>query len=98
MTMRHGVSCLLVLLFGAGVPAGCGRSAAPSPAATSPAARDRSVVALGDSVPHGTNCDCVPYPSLTADMLSAAGGSPVTVRNDSVNGTTTDGVLRRLTG
>ncbi len=57
----------------------------------------RSIVALGDSVPRGTNCDCTPYPSLTADDLTANTGETVTATNDSVAGTTTSGVLKQLT-
>ena len=33
-----------------------------------------SVVALGDSVPRGTNCDCEPFPPLTAHRLTAGTG------------------------
>jgi lysophospholipase L1-like esterase len=55
------------------------------------------VVALGDSVPRGTNCDCTPYPPLTADGLAATTGRPVTATNDSVAGLTTSGVLHQLT-
>jgi lysophospholipase L1-like esterase len=56
-----------------------------------------SIVALGDSVPRGTNCDCTPYPPLTADDLTASSGRTVTATNDSVAGTTTTGVLKQLT-
>jgi lysophospholipase L1-like esterase len=54
------------------------------------------VVALGDSVPRGTNCDCTPYPPLTADGLSATTGQKVTATNDSVAGYTTSNVLNQL--
>jgi lysophospholipase L1-like esterase len=53
-------------------------------------------VALGDSVPRGTNCDCRPYPPLTADGLTASSGHTVTATNDSVAGYTTSNVLRQL--
>jgi acyl-CoA thioesterase-1 len=55
-----------------------------------------SIVALGDSVPRGTNCDCRPYPPLTADGLAAKTGQTVTATNDSVAGFTTSNVLRQL--
>jgi lysophospholipase L1-like esterase len=50
----------------------------------------RLVVALGDSVPRGNNCDCTPYPGLTANDYEAAGA------NDSVSGATTSHVLAQL--
>jgi lysophospholipase L1-like esterase len=97
----------VVALVLAGVAAGCGRSAAPtggpasgavSPAGASPGAPPRSIVALGDSVPRGTNCDCTPYPPLTADDLGTKTGGEVSTANDSVAGYTTSGVLRQLDG
>jgi acyl-CoA thioesterase I len=54
-------------------------------------------VALGDSVPRGTNCDCRPYPPLTADGLTSSSGQKVTATNDSVAGATTSDVLEQLT-
>lgn len=64
---------------------------------SSQAARAFSVVALGDSVPRGTNCQCTPYPPLTADALQATTGEAVTSTNDSVAGATTSDVLSQLT-
>jgi lysophospholipase L1-like esterase len=61
------------------------------------AAKSSSIVALGDSVPHGTNCSCTPYPPLTATDLSATTGKKVTATNDSVAGYTTNNVLKQLT-
>jgi len=55
--------------------------------------RGTSLVALGDSVPRGTNCDCRPYPALTADKLTASTGHAVTALNDSVAGATSSDVL-----
>jgi len=60
------------------------------------ASRRWSIVALGDSVPRGTNCDCTPYPPLTADDLAARTGRSVTVANDAVAGATSAGVLGQL--
>ena len=64
---------------------------------SSQAARAFSVVALGDSVPRGTNRQCTPYPPLTADALQATTGEAVTSTNDSVAGATTSDVLSQLT-
>jgi acyl-CoA thioesterase I len=72
------------------VVAGCGGSS------SSGASRTWSIVALGDSVPRGTNCDCRPYPELSADGLSASSAQTVTATNDSVAGYTTARVLEQL--
>ncbi len=53
-------------------------------------------MALGDSVPRGTNCDCTPYPPLTADGLATTTAQTVTATNDSVAGATTSSVLKQL--
>ncbi len=71
-------------------------SRAPSPA-PSPAPRALSIVALGDSVPRGTNCDCTPYPELTAEQLGAGHDRTISATNDSVAGYTTDAVLAQVT-
>jgi lysophospholipase L1-like esterase len=73
-----------------------GLACAASACSTSGAPAAVSIVALGDSVPRGTNCDCRPYPPLTADMLTVAAGRTVTATNDSVSGLTTAGVLDQL--
>jgi acyl-CoA thioesterase I len=52
----------------------------------------RSIVALGDSVPRGTNCDCEPYPPLTATDL----GHHFAATNDAVAGYTTANVLHQV--
>ena len=93
--MRGGPAAVLAVLLAGVALAGCGRSA-PSTAASAPP--PRSIVALGDSVPRGTNCDCTPYPPLTADDLADKTGSAVSASNDSVAGYTTSGVLRQLDG
>ena len=78
----------------------CGTSASTreptSSASTAAVPPAWSIVALGDSVPRGTNCDCRPYPPLTADGLTATGGRIVTATNDSVAGYTTSNVLQQL--
>ena len=63
---------------------------------TSGTAKTWSVVALGDSVPRGTNCNCTPYPPLTASGLATSTGQPVTATNDSVGGYTSSNVLHQL--
>jgi lysophospholipase L1-like esterase len=67
-------------------------SAATSPAPASPG----SIVALGDSVPRGTNYDCRPYPPLTADDLATATERSFTATNDAVAGATSADVLAQL--
>ena len=47
-------------------------------------------------MPHGTNCNCTPYPPLTASGLSAKSGQTVTAANDAVSGYTTSDVLQQL--
>jgi lysophospholipase L1-like esterase len=53
-------------------------------------------VALGDSVPRGTNCDCEPYPGLTAAAFATRTEHAVEATNDSVAGATTSSVLKQL--
>ena len=48
-------------------------------------------------MPFGTNCDCTPYPELTAAELTAAPEREVTASNDAVAGSTTEGLLRQIT-
>ena len=80
------LGCALAALIGSVVlVAGCGGSP-----------RSSSIVALGDSVPRGTNCDCRPYPPLSADGLTASSGQKVTATNDSVAGYTTSNVVEQL--
>jgi lysophospholipase L1-like esterase len=81
---------ILVLIALGCVVSACGSSppAKPKPTAV-------SIVALGDSVPRGTNCDCRPYPPLTADGLTTADRT-VTATNDSVAGYTTSDVLHQV--
>jgi len=75
----------------------CGATAcASSSGKPVPPQQAKSIVALGDSVPRGTNCRCTPYPELSADELMATSGVAVTASNDSVAGYTTRNVLRQL--
>jgi acyl-CoA thioesterase I len=97
-TRRLG-RAVAVLIALSCVATGCAASSS-APNASSPAGASGtqtwSIVALGDSVPRGTNCDCRPYPSLTADGLATSSGQRVTATNDSVAGFTTADVLHQL--
>lgn len=93
----RGTVALAVLIVASCLTTACGTSStSKSSSSTAATAKTWSIVALGDSVPRGTNCDCSPYPPLSADMLTAATGQKVTATNDSVAGYTTSGVLRQL--
>lgn len=81
---------LIALLCVAG---GCARAI---PAAPSRAAAAWSLVAVGDSVPRGTNCYCRPFPALTADDLSKTTGDAVRADNDAVAGATTASLLGQI--
>ncbi|MBV9830767.1 MAG: SGNH/GDSL hydrolase family protein [Marmoricola sp.] len=89
------LAALLVLLL-----AGCAVGGAPRTSGTRRTSRSAgsSIVALGDSVPAGSACDCTPYPQLSATELSPADGPTVAARNDAVGGFTTDDVLQQLGG
>ncbi len=54
------------------------------------------VVALGDSVPRGSACGCVPYPGLLARRLSQEVGHRVTAVNDAHPGYTSADVLTQV--
>ncbi len=92
MSGRRPGPALAVLLALSCLAAGCSGSSR----ATRKSSRTWSIVALGDSVPRGTNCDCTPYPPLTADGLATETAQTVTATNDAVAGATTSSVLRQL--
>jgi acyl-CoA thioesterase-1 len=87
------VSCLVAVCS---VSTSVSSSSSARAASGSAQSRGLSVVALGDSVPRGTNCKCRPYPALTADGLAAHTRQSVSATNDSVAGATTSTVLRQL--
>jgi len=95
MSKRRPVCAVVGLIAFAGGLTACS-SSSPAAATSTPAPRTWSVVALGDSVPRGTGCDCTPYPPLTADGLMETSGQAVTATNDAVGGYTTEDVLRQL--
>jgi lysophospholipase L1-like esterase len=82
------------------VASGCSSSRSASSegssTTTATAPETSSLVALGDSVPRGTNCHCTPYPPLTAEQLTASSGRTLDTANDAVAGATTSTVLRQL--
>jgi acyl-CoA thioesterase-1 len=104
MARRRTAAVAFALLGLVCVTGGCSTSSpesnTPSTASSSSGAssqpRTWSLVALGDSVPRGTNCDCTPYPSLSADGLTKSTGHTVKATNDSVAGATTASVLQQL--
>src|SRR5262245_51502278 len=95
---EHWLGRAVAVLLATGCfAAGCAWTTTGSTAtAAAPTAKTFSIVALGDSVPRGTNCSCTPYPPLTATGLSKATGDKVTATNDSVAGYTTKNVLNQL--
>jgi acyl-CoA thioesterase I len=99
MSMRRLGCALAGLIALTSLVTACG--SAPPAAGMRVTAKSRkqgawSLVALGDSVPRGTNCHCTPYPPLTAQDLTAKTGDTVTADNDSFGGATTADVLRQL--
>lgn len=98
-TRRLGSALAGLLMLGC-IVAGCATSPTPprarATASASGSPQTWSIVALGDSVPRGTNCHCTPYPPLTAQGLTASSGRTVTAANDSVAGATTSTVLAQL--
>jgi acyl-CoA thioesterase-1 len=97
---RRPAFAVVVLIALGFVSAACSSSSSESSTTASTSAsgapRTWSIVALGDSVPRGTNCKCTPYPPVTADGLTASSGRRVTAANDSVAGYTTSNVLQQL--
>jgi acyl-CoA thioesterase I len=95
---RHAViafGCAL-LLSGCSTSATPASSSSPTFASSSTPREAWSVVALGDSVPRGTNCGCTPYPQLTASYLTASDRREVKATNDAVGGFTSADVVKQL--
>ena len=87
---------MLAVVVGFGCVTACSGPAAKTSAPAEGSSPQSSVVALGDSVPHGNNCHCTPYPPLTASGLAAKTGQTVTAANDAVGGYTSADVLRQI--
>ncbi|GAA3610710.1 SGNH/GDSL hydrolase family protein [Microlunatus ginsengisoli] len=69
----------------------------PAPtAAPSPGLSKVHVVAIGDSVTAGTNCDCTPFPEQYATAIADEYDVKTYVRNDGQGGETSDDVLDDL--
>lgn len=54
------------------------------------------VVALGDSVTSGTNCDCSAFPQLYGDLLHNRTGASIAVTNLGAGGLDSTGLLQQL--
>ena len=102
---RRGALYAVVALTCAFLMSACVSPSAPSTTSPTPSNRTLtsskppqawSVVALGDSVPRGTNCRCSPYPELTAASLTVSAARDVTATNDAVGGFTSADVLKQL--
>jgi acyl-CoA thioesterase I len=86
---RHAVVAFACAILVSGCSSG--------PPATSSTLRDSwSLVALGDSVPRGSNCECTPYPELSASSLTVPATRQVAATNDAVGGFTSADVLMQL--
>jgi acyl-CoA thioesterase I len=68
----------------------------PAPPAESPDPVSTSIVALGDSVPAASACDCLPYPELTGSSLTQIAGHEVAATNDAIGGQTSEDVLSEV--
>ncbi|GMA21256.1 hypothetical protein GCM10025862_32770 [Arsenicicoccus piscis] len=74
-----------------------GRAAnATAPATSRPLPDVHRVVALGDSVPEGSACDCAAYPELVAQSLQTRLGHPVSVDNLGEAGSTSTDLAESL--
>lgn len=82
---------------------GCAVTSDPSPASsgapvhvTSPTPSRWKVVAVGDSVTSGTNCNCTPFPQLYAKDISRTRGVPTSAQNFGAPGQDSDELLAEL--
>ena len=82
----------------ASAPIAANAATADGRASIAPASLARiSVVAgLGDSVPAGTACNCMPYPQLVASDVARIAGHEVISFNDAVEGARSNDVLLQL--
>jgi lysophospholipase L1-like esterase len=110
MRLRRVVAIAVTTVICAGALAatsGAGRTAikeaveslpTPHPRPRTAPARPAAVkvVALGDSVTSGANCDCAAFPDLYGGLLGKRIGSKVTVDNRGVGGLDSAGLLAQL--
>jgi lysophospholipase L1-like esterase len=89
--LRRLGACLLVLAFLSAITGAdtVGEILPPKPGQV-------RVVALGDSVTAGSNCDCAAFPQLYGDLLHDRSAVPVTVDNQGVSGLDSTGLLQQL--
>ena len=73
-----------------------GASANPTAAPSVTGTRHWNVVALGDSVTSGAQCECTPFPQVYAQDVSRARGIPTTAQNFGANGLTSGQLLAQL--
>jgi lysophospholipase L1-like esterase len=87
----------LIGVLAAGCTGGTPARPASSPATTHSQGTAWPVVALGDSVPAGSACDCTPYPQLSAADLSVPGVREISADNLAVGGYTSEDVMHQVT-
>jgi lysophospholipase L1-like esterase len=86
-------AALLTALVGLAVTPSSGATPAAPPAAAS---RFTSTLGLGDSVPAGFACGCMPYVGLLSAQHGAAQHQPMTVQNLARGGLTSAGLLQQV--
>ena len=89
---------LLLLLASCGLSAGAGTPGLgqPPPSSGRTALPHLQVVALGDSVTAGSNCDCTAFPELYAQGLTQVRGNAASAINLGVAGLDSDGLFAML--
>jgi lysophospholipase L1-like esterase len=97
MKPRSWIVVLLVLVASAcSTPTKSATSKRKRDTTTTPIDSDPVLVALGDSVPHGTACQCTPYPQLTAGDVAPVVRRKIEVFNDAVAGYRSSDVLQQV--
>lgn len=94
----RALALLTLLLVTSGCAGASGRASPRTHAAARAgrSARRPTIVALGDSVPRGTACECTPYPELTGADLGASIGHRIRTSNEAADGAVSDDVVRQL--
>jgi len=96
LTIALLLLAVAAILVGGGAVVGSGAPAG-SNAVTVPAAPGLvQVVALGDSVTSGTNCNCVAFPRMYGDLLHNRTGDAVPVTNLGLGGQDSTDLLNQL--
>lgn len=91
-------ACSTVPTSGSSIRSSTGSSTSPSasPSASLPPSLRWKVVALGDSVTSGFQCNCTPFPQLYAQEVTHSWGVPTTAQNLGVNGLNSQQLLADL--